>query len=332
MSNWSLPVITSLYTDFLAYLKDRDLDVAKALDPAKVTVTNPVTDMVRWNSANRFWEIYNGSSWVPLASYFAVEVGAFTGDVTKSAGSSALALTNNVVTNSKLRDSAATSVIGRATNSSGDPDDIVAAVDDRVLTRIAGVLAFTQLTAGMFPASEKFAAGTKMVFYQANAPTGWTGVALSDRVLRVVSVGGSGGTGGGAVGFSTWAGTTTSAAAAPGSTDGFTLTTNEMPVHTHTASGGTTDSQGSHAHTLPLPFGGGGGSNYSVDITGADTDPPGAAPNTSAAGSHAHNINALTLNNTGGGAAHAHAHSATHSHTLNNTNMLYSDVIVASKD
>jgi hypothetical protein len=39
--------------------------------------------------------------------------------------------------------------------------------------------------------------GTKMVFYQASAPTGWTAVAANDKFLRVVTAGGTGGTTGG---------------------------------------------------------------------------------------------------------------------------------------
>lgn len=39
--------------------------------------------------------------------------------------------------------------------------------------------------------------GTKVPFYQAAAPTGWTAVAVNDKFLRVVSAGGSGGTTGG---------------------------------------------------------------------------------------------------------------------------------------
>jgi hypothetical protein len=97
MANWSLPTVNSVYTDFVTEGKDRDLDVAKGMDPAAVTVTNPVANMVRWNSANRYWEIYSGASWGALASYYAIEVGAFTGDVTKSAGSSTLALAASVV-------------------------------------------------------------------------------------------------------------------------------------------------------------------------------------------------------------------------------------------
>lgn len=51
-------------------------------------------------------------------------------------------LADNAVTDAKLRDSAALSVIGRASNSVGDPADIVAATDHHVLRRSGGTLGF----------------------------------------------------------------------------------------------------------------------------------------------------------------------------------------------
>lgn len=48
-----------------------------------------------------------------------------------------------------LANRTALSVVGRSVNSAGPPADIVSTVDDRLLTRIAGVLAWTQVTLGM---------------------------------------------------------------------------------------------------------------------------------------------------------------------------------------
>lgn len=68
MANWTTPSLTDLYTNFLAFLKDRDVDLAKAFDPAKITTypTNIPTDTVRWNSAAFRWELYNGTVWAEL--------------------------------------------------------------------------------------------------------------------------------------------------------------------------------------------------------------------------------------------------------------------------
>jgi hypothetical protein len=73
-----------------------------------------------------------------------------------------------------------------------------------------------------------FPSGTKMSFYQTAAPTGWTKdttAALNDAVLRIVT--GSAGVTGGSVAFSTWA-----AVASAGAT---TLSTSQIPSHTHGA-------------------------------------------------------------------------------------------------
>lgn len=68
-----------------------------------------------------------------------------------------------------------------------------------------------------------FPAGTRMLFQQSTAPTGWTkDVSLNDRALRVVS----GAVGyGGSVSFSTLFSRT--------ATDGTTLTVAQMPSHGH---------------------------------------------------------------------------------------------------
>jgi hypothetical protein len=71
-----------------------------------------------------------------------IQTSALTGDVTKAAGGTATTIANDAVTDAKLRDSAAVSVIGRATNSSGDPADIAAGANDQFLVRRSNALAF----------------------------------------------------------------------------------------------------------------------------------------------------------------------------------------------
>lgn len=74
-----------------------------------------------------------------------------TGDVTGSGtGSFAATIAANAVTDTKLRDSVALSVIGRGANSTGDPADIAASVDGYVLRRSGTTLAFGEVaTAGI---------------------------------------------------------------------------------------------------------------------------------------------------------------------------------------
>lgn len=72
----------------------------------------------------------------------AARMPALTGDVTTSSGAVATTIANNAVTDAKLRDSAALSVIGRSANSSGDPADITAGSDGDVLRRSGTAIGF----------------------------------------------------------------------------------------------------------------------------------------------------------------------------------------------
>src|SRR5690606_19245162 len=67
------------------------------------------------------------------------------GDISVSDEGATWTINENVVTDEKLRDSAALSVIGRASNSTGDPADIVASVDKAVLHRNGTSLAFAPI-------------------------------------------------------------------------------------------------------------------------------------------------------------------------------------------
>ena len=70
-----------------------------------------------------------------------------------------------------------------------------------------------------------FPTGTKMAFFQAAAPLGWTqDTANNDALLRVVSAAG------GAVGGT---GSIATGVVMPTATDGHTLTLSEIPAHTH---------------------------------------------------------------------------------------------------
>jgi hypothetical protein len=73
---------------------------------------------------------------------------ALSGDVVTAVGNTATAININAVTDLKLRDSAALSVIGRSANSLGDPADIVASANGLILQRQGDVLAFSKLELG----------------------------------------------------------------------------------------------------------------------------------------------------------------------------------------
>jgi len=113
-------------------------------------------------------------------------------------------------------------------------------------------------------------AGTVMLFFQANAPTGWTKVtSQNDKAFRVVS--GSGGGTGGSVAFETAFASQTPS----GTTDAISLTIAQMPAHTHT-------------QQLPTSNGAAGGSS----------------------GSPVSSVTSVTSSSTGGGATHSHGFTA----------------------
>lgn len=160
---------------------------------------------------------------------------------------------------------------------SAEPDDFVVIVD------VSDADKLKKAAAGGFG----FPSGTVMLFYQASAPTGWTkltAAALNDAVLRIVT--GAGGATGGATAFSTF-----NAQTSVGAT---TLSTEQMPSHSHDVKN----------------FSGGGGQSVTVVQVSTVT-------NTSPAWRSGY------LSSAGGGSSHTHSFTA---------NIKYADFIVASKD
>lgn len=72
----------------------------------------------------------------------ALRTTAFTGDVTKTAGGTALTIAANAVSNAKFRQGAALSVVGVTGNATADVADIAAASDHQVLRRSGTSLGF----------------------------------------------------------------------------------------------------------------------------------------------------------------------------------------------
>lgn len=114
---------------------------------------------------------------------------------------------------------------------------------------------------------EHFETGTRLLFYQAAAPAGWSIVpGLEDAAVRIVSVNG------GAVNAGT-AFPTVFAAQNVGNT---ALTLSQIPAHSHSGSTGSSGSHshsgsassgGSHSHSLEDTSGGGGGSgSYAFEM------------------------------------------------------------------
>ena len=78
MANWSNPLLTSTYTNFLTEVKDRDTDLALQFDGT--TSSNIPTGAIRWNSSVNRWQKWNGSSWGELTSTYALTGLSTTGN------------------------------------------------------------------------------------------------------------------------------------------------------------------------------------------------------------------------------------------------------------
>jgi len=70
MADWSLPTLSSTYTNFLSQLQARDTDLALAFDGT--TTTSQPTGTVRWDSTANRWKKWNGTSWAELTSTYAL--------------------------------------------------------------------------------------------------------------------------------------------------------------------------------------------------------------------------------------------------------------------
>jgi hypothetical protein len=97
MANWTLPTLTDLYGNFLSFLKGRDDDLARGLDPARVTVTNQPQWSIRWSSASNKWELFNGSAWVDLAATYAINISGNAATSTKWAATKTIAISGDGV-------------------------------------------------------------------------------------------------------------------------------------------------------------------------------------------------------------------------------------------
>ena len=144
-----------------------------------------------------------------------------------------------------------------------------------------------------------FPSGTKMLFAQASAPTGWTKQTSHDnKALRLVT-GGSGGGSGGSNSFGT--AFNSSRSTSGGSVSNHTLSTSQIPAHNH----------GMQQKSI----GAGCGGNHSY---------------TGAVGTFGCNNNSTGIStfNTGGGGSHNHGFT----NPSLNLNVAYVDVIMAAKD
>lgn len=150
--------------------------------------------------------------------------------------------------------------------------------------------------------------GTKMVFYQASAPVGWTAVAVNDKFLRVVTAGGTGGSTGGS-------GLTPSSTITLAHIHTVAAHTHDLANHTHTGP--------SHTHSVPRDGWGSSGVSQSgrISVTSSTT-----ANNDNTTGSGGTGATSAPSTNTSGSS------SPSMDSQLSDTSFQYADVVVASKD
>lgn len=142
-------------------------------------------------------------------------------------------------------------------------------------------------------AASPLPAGTRILFQQTNAPTGWTKDTTHDnKALRIVS--GSAGSGGSLAFTSAF-----TSQAVSGTVGGFTLSTNEIPSHTHNIVRAVSSAKG----------GVGAAFQWQTAVTSTATVTNGAAA-------------------TGGGGSHNHSFSG----AAINLSVQYVDVIIATKN
>jgi len=213
--------------------------------------------------------------------------------------------------------------------------------------------------------AQAFPSGTKMLFQQTSAPTGWTKQTsgVDNKALRVVSgTAGSGGTnafsntladrsitansgnataGGNISVANTTAGgnVNISSVSTSGTVNSHTLTINQIPSHSHNYGmqqrrGNNTNYRNNAAGLTDTSYIGSGTRNYTH---------AGNAPSSSAGGGggHSHGFTGSSHNHNGSLSGTAHTHNATftgsaHNHSISVTNLdmavQYLDVIIAAKD
>lgn len=150
-----------------------------------------------------------------------------------------------------------------------------------------------------------FATGTLMLFQQTSAPTGWTKQTThNDKVLRVVS--GTASSGGTSAFTTVFANQTPSISLSGLTAAATTLSTSQMPSHTHTIwVGGNTFGSASGVYIDP---------GYGYATTSGSG---GGNPSTSSAGS---------------GGSHTHTVSGSATSSAITLNVQYVDLIIASKN
>ena len=291
-----------------------------------------------------------------------------TGEVT---GATALTIADDVVDEANLKISNAGSNGQYLQKQSGNSGGLTWATVD-LTTLSASNLTSGTIPDARFPATlpavsganltgiQPFASGTKMLFQQTSAPTGWTKITsgVDNKALRLVSGGVSSGGNAtftsafasytpagnvGATGNSTASfsgsvsgntgnsGASTSSVSTSGNVNNHTLSSNQMPSHSHSYQFAFHNNYYSNNKPEWTNSGGPDYANFSTNNTGGG----GSHSHGFSGSSHSHNVNNHTHSFSGNfsGNTGNHTHNAgSFSGTARDFAVQYIDVIVASKD
>ena len=84
MADFNQPVLSSLYSDMLNILKERDKEALIWMEGS--TNTNLPLNAKRWNSSNNYFEKFNGTSWVALSAKYNIDVEKIDGCTVNNLG------------------------------------------------------------------------------------------------------------------------------------------------------------------------------------------------------------------------------------------------------
>jgi hypothetical protein len=220
--------------------------------------------------------ITNGTGTINLFNTGVVSVAGTANEIDVSASTGAVTISLPATINANTTGNAAnvTGVVAVANGGTGASTASANRVFAGPTTGSPAAPSFRALVAADIPSTySQFASGTALLFYQAAAPTGWTQVTTqNNKALRIVS--GTGGGSGGSVAFTTAfasqtpsgsvstsisaiSGTVSTSISAVsgsvgisgGSVSAHTLTTAQIPSHTHGYSGTTNLQSNDHAHS-----------------------------------------------------------------------------------
>lgn len=171
-----------------------------------------------------------------------------------------------------------------------------------------------------------FPSGTRLLFQQTSAPTGWTkDTTQDDKALRIVS--GTAGVGGSMAFTSAFAARSASGGsdtvAQGGTVNGHAITIAEMPVHNHSVTAAESDANNANSQGWVTPANG----QHHRAVRSTDRNP-------------SYYVNESTgmenMSYTGGGAAHSHSFSPnSHNHAVSvsfDMAVAYVDAIIAVRD